>query len=228
MTIFKSILIRSLRKKFLLIAMCAIPLAMAFVRPLWSLDDGMGFSFYGMVILFCAFSLSQFIMNDRVTGLAVRIFVAPVTTFKYLAQNLLAFWLMISVQIFAVLIIATFLYAWNMEMLVHLMLAYVIFATSCIAFSLAWNSIFHSKAVSSGVFSIVIFFMGILGGLFVPFSMLPDQLRIIGMIFPTYWLSNSLQFILIQNISGEFWRSICIMLLLTVIFLLYGSKRRLE
>lgn len=228
MTIFQFVIIRSLRKKSLLTAMCLVPLAMTFIRPMWSLESGNGFNFYGMVIMLCAFLLSQFIMNDRVTGTAIRIFVAPVTTFQYLYQNLLAFWLVLSVQITMVVTIVVTLYEWSSKTMAYLILLYVVFAINCIAFSLAWNSMFRSKIMSTGIFSVIISFMGILGGVFIPTYMLPDSLRLIGMLFPTYWLSNSLGFVLTQDIVGEFWLSVCVMILSTIAFLLYGSKRRLE
>lgn len=228
MTIFRFVIIRSLRRRSMLISMCALPIAMAFMSPMWDLETGSGIGFYGMIIMFCAFSLSQFIMNDRVNGTAVRIFSAPITTFQYLSQNLLAFWIILSVQITLVIGLVSFLHNWDTLMSAYIAFAYIVFATSCIAFSLAWNSMFRSKLMSTGVFSIIISFMAILGGIFVPIETLPNTFRIIGMIFPTYWLSSSMNIILNQEITVQFWMYIGIMLLFSIAFLLYGSKRRLQ
>ena len=228
MTIFKFVIVRSLRRKSMLISMCALPIAMAFMSPMWDLETGGGLGVYGMMIMFCAFSLSQFIMNDRVNGTAVRIFSAPITTFQYLSQNLLAFWVMLSVQITLVLGLVSFLHDWDTLMSAYIIFAYIIFTTSCISFSLAWNSIFRSKLMSTSVFSVIIGFMGLLGGVFVPIEELPNMLRIIGMLFPTYWLSSSLNIILTQEMTVQFWMYIGIMILFSFAFLLYGSKRRLS
>ncbi len=228
MTIFRFALIRSLRKKSTVAALCVTPLAMVFIPPLWALENGMGFSLYGMVLMFTAFSLVRFIMDDRMTGTVVRIFAAPVTTFRYLSQNLLAFWLMIGVQTAVMVVAGAVLYRWGIEMAVQLILCYILFSATAIAFSLAWNSMFRSKVMSDAVFSIVISFMALLGGIFIPLSMLPDILRKIGMLFPTYWLSNALLLIQGQGTNREYWFSVLIMLLFSAAFLLYGSKRRLE
>lgn len=228
MTIFRFALIRSLRKKSTLITLSGVPLAMIFIRPLWTPENGTGFLFYGMVILFAAFSLVRLIMTDRTTGTVVRIFAAPVTTFQYLSHSLLAFWLMISVQTAAMVAVGAVLYRWEGGIAARLMLSYIVFAATSIAFSLAWNSLFRSKVMSDAVFSIVISFMALLGGIFIPISMLPDLMRKIGMLFPTYWFSNSLLLIQGQGSDGEYWRSILIMLLFSTAFLLYGSKRRFE
>ncbi len=228
MTIFLFAFIRSLRRKSTLVAMFVLPLAIVFIRTLWTLENGRGFLFYGMIIMFAAFSLVRSIMIDRMTGTVVRIFAAPVATFQYLFQNLLAFWLIIGVQTIVFVVIGSALYGWGIEMAVRLILSYNIFAVASLAFSLAWNSMFRSKVMSDAIFSIIISLMALLGGIFIPISMLPDFLRKIGMLFPTYWLSNSLLFIQDKEWNGQYWLSILIMFLFSAAFLLYGSKRRLE
>lgn len=227
MTIFQFALIRSLRKKSTLVALFIVPLIMVFIRPLWVLETGTGFLFYGLILLFAAFSLVRLIMTDRVTGTAVRIFAAPITTRQYLSQNLLAFWMITSIQTVVLVVIGAVLYKWEIEMAVWLFLSYSIFSATCIVFSMAWNSLFRSKIMSDAVFSIVISFMGMLGGIFIPLPMLPEVLRKIGMLFPTYWFTNSL-LALQEGIMGEYWLSIFIMVLFSIVFLLYGSKRRFE
>ncbi|KAF0194145.1 MAG: ABC transporter [Bacillota bacterium] len=228
MTIFRFALMRGLRKKSMFAALFAVPLAMIFIRPLWTPENGAGFVFYGMVILFAAFSLVRLIMTDRVSGTIVRIFAAPVTTFQYLSQNLLAYWLILGIQTVVMVAVGAMLYEWGIEMAAQLILCYTVFAVASIALSLAWTSLFRSKVISDAVFSIVVSFMALLGGIFIPLSMLPDILRKIGMLFPTYWFSNSLLGIRDGAASREYWLSLLIMLLLSAASLLYGSKRRLE
>ncbi len=228
MTIFLFSLRRSLRKKSTLGVMCALPLAMVVIRPLWTLEYGMGFLFYGLVIMFTAFSMVRSIMIDRVSGTVVRIFVAPVTTFQYLFYNLLAYLVIIGGQSILVVSVGYALYGWGIQMAVLLILTYIIFAIVSIAFSLAWDSMFHSRVMSDTVFSIVVSFMALLGGIFIPISMLPDFLQKVAMLFPTYWFSNSLLYIQDKEPHDQYWYSIIIMLFFSVVFVLYGSKRRLE
>lgn len=231
MTIFHFALIRSFRRKLALVSMCAIPMAMIFMPSLWNSGDDLGYLFYAMLIMYIAFSLVRLLMTDRMTAAVVRIYAAPITTLQYLFQNLIAFWLIIMTQVFVVVILGILLYDWSITMAVLLVFSYGIFAAVSITFSLAWNSIFKSKVISDAVFGIVISFMALFGGIFIPISLLPDQIRKIGMIFPTYWITNAL--LTIQKPSGitalgEYWSSILIMLMFMFAFLLYGGKRRLE
>lgn len=228
MTIFLFALKRSLQKKSMLVALCLIPFVMILIRPLWVSENPSGFSFFGMLILFAAFSLVRIIMTDRVTGVSIRIFAAPVTNLQYMTQNLLAFSSLLSTQIVVLITIGAIIHSWETGMALSLIFCYIVFAVASISFSLAWHGLFRSKVMSDAVFSIVISFMALLGGIFIPISMLPDSLRRIGMLFPVYWLSESLLFILGQGTSSDYWLAIFIMLLFSAAFLLYGSKRRLE
>lgn len=228
MTFFCFALLRSLRKKNTMVLSTVLPLILIFIRPIWQSDEIDGFALYGMFLLFAAFSHVRQIMNDRVTGTAVRIFAAPITTFQYLSQSLLAFWLILSLQSLAFILIGAFLYNWSVLTGLRLIISYTIFSAAGISFSLAWNSLFRSKVMSDAVFSIVVSFMALLGGIFMPIEILPDPLRYVGMLFPTYWLSNSLSRIDEATNNGTYWVSILILLLFSTIFLLFGSKRRLE
>ncbi len=228
MTIFRFALMRSMRKRLTLISLCAVPFAMVLFPPVWVSENGFGFSFYGLVILYAAFLLVRSIMTDRINKITVRIFAAPVTNFQYLFQNLLGFLLLLSIQIVAVLSLGAVLYGWEAAAVCKLMLGYILFAMSSIAFSLAWNSLFRSKEMSDGVFSVIISLMALLGGVFIPVSILPGILQKIGMLFPTYWLSSALLSVRYGYKGQGFWLAAVMLLLFTVIFLLFGSKRRLE
>ena len=82
--------------------------------------------------------------------------------------------------------------------------------------------------MSDAVFSIVISFMSILGGIFIPINLLPEVLKRLGMIFPTYWLSNALISINENKDLQNYLLSIGILILFTVLYTTFGSKRRLE
>lgn len=228
MTIFRFALLRSLRQKATLALLCITPLAMIFIEQLWSPDNGMGFLFYGLVVMFAAFSLVRLTMTDRVSGTIVRILAAPVTTVRYLSQNLLAFWLILNVPTLLMIGVGSVGYGWSPERTARLLLCYLVFSAAAITLSLAWNSMFRSKIMADTIFSVVVSFMALLGGIFIPLSMLPDILRKIGMATPLYWFTNAILRLQGQEEADGYWISIIIMLLFSVAFLLYGSKRRLE
>ena len=228
MTIFRFALLRSMRQKVTLGLLCIAPLAMIFIEQLWSPEYGTGFLFYGLVVMFAAFSLVRLTMTDRVSGTIVRIFAAPVTTIQYLAQNLLAFWLILNVPTLLMIGIGSIRYGWEGNRTALLLLCYLVFNAAAITLSLAWNAMFHSKVMADTIFSVVVSFMALLGGVFIPLPMLPDFLQKIGMATPLYWFSNAITRIQGQEAAEGYWSSILIMLLFSAAFLLFGGKRRLE
>lgn len=228
MTVFYYTFIRSLRNKHTLIVITLIPLLMILIPMLWLGKSSAGFTLYGAVILYGSFLLSRTIMTDRVNKTAVRIFSAPIRTYEYLFQSLLAYSILITMQIILIISIGSLLYDWGIVLTLKLFLCYTVFAASSIGFSIAWNSLFRSKLMSDAVFGIVISLMSIVGGIFMPVDMLPDFLKKIGMLFPTYWLSNSLISLNGNSSFNEYFLSIGILIMLTTAYIIFGSKRRLE
>lgn len=228
MTIFYFALLRSLRRRSTLLLLIILPSAMILISPFWTAEVAVGFSFFGITILFGAFMLVRSIMTDRETRTIVRILAAPVTNFQYLFQNLLGYLLLLMAQILLFVSIGSLIYGWEAVVAVKLVMGYGFFAATSVALSLAWNSLFRSKAMSDGVFSVVISVMALLGGVYIPLSMLPDILQKIGMVFPTYWLSSILMEITGPEAPFGIWTSAAMLVLFTAVFLIFGSKRRLE
>ena len=91
LTIFNFALIRSVRALPNLILLLGLP-ATVVVLPVGGWHGlPLGYHFYGILLLFSASKLVHMIMEDRKNKILTRIGVAPVTHFKYLSQNLLAF-----------------------------------------------------------------------------------------------------------------------------------------
>jgi len=82
--------------------------------------------------------------------------------------------------------------------------------------------------MSDGVFSVIISIMSLLGGIFVPLSIMPEILQKIGMVFPTYWLSVALIEIQNENNNLKLLLAAGMLILFTIACLIFGSKRRLE
>jgi ABC-2 type transport system permease protein len=180
-----------------------------------------------MIILFVGFLLVRSIITDRTTGVIKRIFAAPISTFSYLAQNLLAYQLILLLQIILIILLGMLLYDWTLLLSLQLFLCYTVFGASSIAFTLAWNSFFTNKEISDAVFGAVSSLMGLLGGVYIPLNLLPHFLGRIGMVFPTYWISNALLALFEEN-HTTYLLSILMLLLFTLAFLIFGSKRRLS
>lgn len=227
MTIFRYALLRSFRRKWTLVVLWVAPVFLMLLNPLWEDGSFSGFSIYSMVILLAAFLLVRPIMEDRVTGTAVRIFAAPITTLRYLFQNLLAALFLLMVQIVVLLGSRLLWQGWSWSLTARVLLGYAVFAGVGLALCLAWHSLFRSKDLSDAVFSIVMSVMGLFGGVFVPITALKGVMHKIAMLMPPYWLVHAL-----HNLDGDsggaYWLSLGILLLFAVVFLIFGSKRRLE
>jgi ABC-2 type transport system permease protein len=227
-TIFRFALIRGLRRRLTLLVLGVIPLGMIFIRPLWTSQYSSGLNLYGLVVLYTAFLLVRSIMTDRITKTVVRIFAAPVTTFQYLSQNLLAYLLLLAVQILVIVGLGAMMYGWDFPLTGKAILGYIVFGGTSIGFSLAWNSLFRGKEISGSVFFVVSSFMALLGGITVPLTILPELIKKIGMLFPPYWLASALFAIQEKGGGSDYWLSIAVLMLFTAAFLIFGSKRRLE
>lgn len=224
MTIFRYALLRNLRRKWTLVALWIAPVCLMLLNPLWEEGSFAGFSIYGVVIILAAFLLVQPIMEDRVTGTAVRIFAAPITTFKYLFQNLLASLVLLVIQVVVLLGPRLIWQGWALSLAGRVLLAYAVFAAVALALGLAWTSLFRTKTLSDTVFSVVLSVMALFGGAFVPITVFRGVVQKMAMLTPPFWLGNAL-----ANLNGSaYWLSLSILLLFAAVFLTFGSRRRLE
>jgi ABC-2 type transport system permease protein len=74
----------------------------------------------------------------------------------------------------------------------------------------------------------LIFLVVLLGGLLVPLETFPDILKRIAVVFPTYWLSEGLDWVVFGDDISEFLLINGILWLYTIVFLVIGSVRRIN
>jgi len=227
MTIFKYALLRGIKNPVSIAGNFIIPLVLIFFDGLWISDYPNGFYFFGFILIYGAFTIARGILNDRQDGTVIRILAGPVTTLRYLTENLLACMIPMNALTAVIIIIGSFLYDWKISFALSLMMCYTIFIAACVSFVFAWSCLFKSKEVSNTVFSVAAMIMAIMGGLTIPHDMLPEPLRYAGAIFPTHWLSNGISTLLNSGVTGEYWLSLAAMILFAVAYLLYGGKRRI-
>jgi ABC-2 type transport system permease protein len=104
---------------------------------------------------------------------------------------------------------------------------YFLFAMASVAFSFAWSCLFKDKETSYAIFSVLMSIVAMLGGFFMPLQILPPVLRYIGALFPAFWVSNGILYLRGWETMGNFWISAAVVLLFTVLYMVYGSKRRM-
>ncbi|GAB2571716.1 ABC transporter permease [Gracilibacillus alcaliphilus] len=227
MTIFLFTIRRCFRNIMNIILLCVLPFIVILMpNEEWTLLP-LGFQLYGVVLFFAAARITSIIMEDRTKGVLMRIGVAPVTHLQYLWQNLLAYSLILIVQI-VVVIAGGILYGHDLINPFLLLVVYVLFALTAIGFSLAWFSLFRHKETAFVVLMSSIMLMTMAGGMIWSVELMPELLQRLAMLFPTYWLAESLIIVATQADPTELAVPFVVLLLFTAAFLVIGSKRRLS
>jgi ABC-2 type transport system permease protein len=204
-----------------------LPLVLIFIPGLWHGYAAMGFSFLGAALMYGSFIAARGILNDKLDGTLTRILSSRVSTLRYLVQNLLATMTPLTVQILAFGIIGGILYEWEARFALSLMLIYYLFAVASVAFSFAWSCLFKEKETSYAIFSVLMSVVAMLGGFFMPLQILPTGLRFIGALFPAFWTSNGILYLRGIESMGNYWVSIAAIVLFAILFMVFGTKRRM-
>jgi len=191
-------------------------------------EDAQFLFFIAATVMFGGFFMAKGIQNDRMEGVLLRILSGPVTMRDYLLQNLLGAAVpMIGVSA-AIGILGLALHGWTLTFAIGMALCYASLAITSIGISFVWSSLFKSKESSSAAFTSVMTLISFLGGFFIPLSLLPDALYYIGAFFPAHWASRAIHIMLdYGRFTNMYWLSILAMMLFTVAYILFGSKRRL-
>jgi len=171
--------------------------------------------------------MSLGILSDKTSGTIVRILAAPVTMFDYLSQSLLAFMMPLIIQILLLSVVGAILYNWTLTFFLALALCYIIFTISAVAMGFAWNCLFKDREQSSSIFLALITFGSFLSGALFPLELFPQPLQYVGAILPAFWAVRGINDLLDYGIVSNYWIALLIMLLLAIIFLFYGGKRKL-
>ena len=227
MSIFKFALVRNARNLTSITVICIIPVVLVFIPTLWTGIWQHGFYLYALQIMAGSFILARGILNDRVDKTIYRILSAPISIYNYLMQNLLAYLLPLLVQIVVVVTIGALMYGWGVIFSFALILCYTIFAIASVSLSFAWNCLFRNKHSNISAFVMLTTLVGFIGGFWFPVALLPDYIRFFGMLFPAYWVSNSIYNLGAYGLTREYWLSLMAMLLFSAVYLLYGGKRRI-
>ncbi|MGE4583701.1 MAG: ABC transporter permease [Sphaerochaeta sp.] len=225
MTIFLFALREHLKSRLILAMLLVFPLVLLFIP---SLPDSlpMALSLFGLLDFYSAFLLSRLIVEDRMRSVVVRIAAAPISHLQYLANHLCASLALLVVQNVVFVVAARVVYGNSLTNWGVLLVVYLCYAIMTLSFSLAWNSLFRSYAVSFSLFSGLGSIMCLVSGLSFPLRFLPPNLQKAVRILPTYWLAHALD--ALYHTDRAAIALACLVLgAYSAIFLLLGSKRRL-
>ena len=226
--IFAFSLKRILTQRLVLVLMLLLPAFIMFIRqPDHAAAPTIGYGLFGLIILFAAFMMTKQMLEDRQQKTLVRIAASPITHRQYLTGNLLAYTLVMGVQVTFFWVLSIIF--WNAPIGFSL-LGYAFLmglALFAVSFSLFWHGLFRSFGTSIAIYSVAINIIAGFSGLSFPLEILPQSMRNIAVVIPPYWYSYGLEFLSQEN---HLLAVVCLLILLgfAIMFLVIGSRRRLE
>jgi ABC-2 type transport system permease protein len=227
MIIFRFALRRGLGNPLIAVLFFLLPAGVVFLPRAPGSLLPVGFHIYGILLLFTAFMMIRIIVEDRESGVFLRIGAAPITHLRYLVESLLAYAVVLLAQNALVVGLGVVVHGKSLVAPLRLFGAYAVFSSTAIAFCLAVCELFRLREAAYGACSSLIIVISMLGGAYFPVQIMPASLQRVSMVTPTYWLFNALRIAEQGNGHSGFALSLGIMLLFTVAFLIAGSKRRL-
>lgn len=228
MTIFRFALKRTLSSKLDILFLFFLPVIMVFISAESWLHLPVGFQFYGMLIMFMSAKLCKLIMMDRESQVVLRIQVAPISHFRYLAENLLAYTLIMTAIAAVVVGLGAAYYGSDLREPLNLFLLFSVFSLTSIGISIAWYSLFRNSETAYSILGGFYMIIAMLGGLLWPHEIMPEWIQKFLQILPTYWLSVGLRQISYQQHEGNFYFTLSVLILFGIAFILLGSRRKLS
>ena len=228
MTVFRFVFKRFFRSFSNVFLLVLLPLAAIFMPMGEWFPMPMGFQHFGLLQLFIASRLASIIMEDRSTRTLVRIAVAPMSHFRYLGENLLAYGLLMVGSSTVVVGLGKLIHGPLVPAPSLLWMTFSMFSFTAIGFSLAWYSFFQQKETAYTILVGVVTLMVMLGGLMWPVEAMPGFFQRFARLLPTYWLGDALRLSASNASFVDFLLPWGMQGLFAVAFLVMGSMRRLR
>ena len=225
-TVLELVLKRALRQRLTIALMLLFPVVIALLpQPAGMTTPALSYGIFGLVMLFSAFLLTKQLIEDRQGRTIVRIAAAPISHRDYLIGHLLAYAVIMSAQVVFFWLLSIIRWSAPTNFYSWALLSLTIFMILSISFCLFWHSLFRTYATSISIFSVIANLMAVIGGMSFPLQFLPDTLRRVAIVLPTYWYAYGLE-LLEETRILTFILSLLILMGFAIIFVSIGSKRR--
>ncbi len=185
---------------------------------------GTGLLLYAMIILLGAYLLSRMFVEDKENEMTTRIATSPVKPWRYLLENLACFSSILIVQnlLFLFAYMAANPQAVSKPLL--LLATFFVYSIMSVGLMLTISTVCKSSFVMLCASTISIMLLSMLGGLFMPISLMPETLKRVAMITPTYWFANALNSIYTGN--AQFTFQLAMLAGFALVFYLVGSWKK--
>ncbi len=225
--VFELALKRIVRQRLMLFLMLLFPIVLILLPQIGDEIPLVGFGLFGLVLMFSAFLLTKQVIEDRQYKTVIRIAASPTSHRDYLLGHIAAYMLVLMIQVVLFWILAQVSWRGAFGFYLWVLLFFTAFAFLSLSFSLFWHTFFKSYATSVAVYSVVANLLALLGGMSYPLAFMPNQIRRIAVVLPTYWYAYGIELV---NDTRYLTALIALSILISfaIIFLTVGSKRRFE
>ena len=151
-----------------------------------------------MFVFFIIISMGTSFIHDRDTGWIARLASTPLPSLHYLIGKSLSFFLVVLIQIIVLQTFGKIVYTIPIEQPVFLLLLALALTSCVIGIGLVISVTIRTNNMGIAITQIIALVGALVGGLWIPFDMMPDVLQKIGSITPQYWAHTGFK----QAMSG--------------------------
>lgn len=187
-----------------------------------------GLSMYASVLLYAAYFLAKVLLEDRESGVTQRIAFSPVPPWRYLLENILAFFVPLLVSNALVILLLRYGVGALVPNLPLMTAAYFLYALVCVGCAVTVVTLCRGSMQANVLMAPLFTFFSMLGGLYWPLEFMPDFMRRLSMLTPPYWLLVAIDRIHAGGGMDEMLLPFGMLLCFALVFFLIGSWNRLQ
>lgn len=146
-----------------------------------------------MFVFFIMISMVQVFIKDRDKGTTSRLASTPLSSFHYLLGKWLPFMCIVLIQIIVLFLFGRLVYDVPLGEPITLLILSLFITFTVTAIGLAMSLTVNTENMGIAITQIIALGGAMLGGLWVPFEMMPDFMQTIGRFLPQYWAHQSFQ-----------------------------------
>lgn len=189
--------------------------------------EEMALCMLGYTMLLIATFSTNLMLEDKKNNTYIRMFVSPLKNWNYMLQNILSFLLIVLLQVLVGFIFMVDAFKAQLGASgLNMFIIFAIYATSCVALSLAISSLSKNIKQASILALLVNTIIGMLGGFFWPKEYMPNVLITIGKFTPAYWFTDGINKLMTSASIIAAGQDIVIIILFALAFFLASSWKK--